>query len=341
MRKACFLIFAALLLLALAQGSFAQWQETRITGDGAYPRTPRIWNNQLFWADARSYQSGYDEIRTWTSSAGESVLRQVPRLTTVESVYQNEMVLMKVVGSGNYDLYLWSVSTSNEVPISTAPGYQKNADIYGSTVVYEDHSGTYSQVMIWDAQNGSRPISPTNAPQYNPRISSGGVVWEDARDGEYLSVYRWTPGEGVTRLAGEMFSPAINGDRVMMWKYSIDQSTPSGLYEWTPEGGLTQMWATSVYSERAYYDFSGDIHVWSSYGPSGVVSWDPMNGYGRVNQTALGYAYAPSIYGNQVAWVGNNNIYLSTLIPEPGGLAVLGMALAGLMGIARRNKAKP
>ena len=65
-------------------------------------------------------------------------------------------------------------------------------------------------------------------------------------------------------------------------------------------------------------------------------AWDPVHGqtsYSLGNQ----YADYPSVYGNQVAWVGGYNIYISTRVPEPSGLLALG-TFGGLCWLMRPRK---
>jgi len=340
MRKACFLIFTVLLLFALAQIASAQgsvWQETRITGDGAYPSTPKIWQDTVYWRDQRSYQSGYEEIRAWDPTGGERAIAQVPMYSLLESIYQQKIVYQTYVSGNNYDLYSWDPSNGH-IPITTAAGIQNNADIYGSenlVVVWEDHRGTtYSQIYVWDAVNGERILSPASANQTVPKIWGDRVVWqEDNPGGTEFKIYSYTPSEG-RRFIGYGVSPGIWQDRVVGWKRAYyDKSdpynwvfVPGSLWQWTPAGGLVNLaehnWTTGI----EYTDMWGTLVV-ANYGRA----WDPVNGF---TYNAVNY---PSIYENNVAGVRSNNIYLETLVPEPSGLLALS-SLAGALLLFKPKK---
>ena len=110
-----------------------------------------------------------------------------------------------------------------------------------------------------------------------------------------------------------------------------------GLWEWTAENELRQLWQVtfSSYWDVLYTRVWGDLVVWQcGIGPSFVAAWDPVHGYGAVNDTgAVDDASTPSVYGNQVAWIGREgdiqDVYVSTLIPEPSTFA----GLAGFIGL--------
>jgi len=340
MKRVSFAVFTAVFMLALVP-AFGQWVETRITGDGASPYTPKIWGDAVYWTDARNYQTGYVDIRKWTPSGGEAIIRQLPWEwgNDIEAIYQDRLVLMRGVSSSNWDLYAYDLATGVEIPITTAGGKQQNADIYEGTVVWEDHRGTYSQIYMWDEAGGERAVSPSTTNQTVPKIWGDRVVW-DERTGDtpetYTSqVYSWTPSEG-TQLVGYGFNPAIYDDRVVGWTpaktdpYPPYLYQPGTLWEWTPGGGKVTLAEHESTNPGNNTDMWGDLIAWGS---TNVGAWDPTNGFTRVPQGTGFSCGFPSVYDNQVAWVGNSNIYLSTLVPEPGSLLAFG-SLAGGLGLA-------
>jgi len=345
--KALRIALAAFVMAALVSQAVLSdeiWTERKLTS-GAGGHSPEVWGNTVYWVDSRLAQSGYEEIRAWDAASGERVVMQVPlsQYTGLQSVYQDTLLYTKYVGSGDRDLYVWD-PLLGERAISIAPGYQYHADIYGDTVVWEDRRGAKSQVYIWDPVNGERPISPTAYGQIRPRIWGDTVVWEDDRNGR-RDVYMWNPRDGERRLSTALFpmmSPAIYQDRVVMCVIN-DPYAPwnePGIWEWTPQGGLSKVAEIFFWDVYDVVDTRlwGDLVVWQcGGGPSDVLAWDPVHGVNRVNQSALGAAFSPSLYGNTVAWTGYSDVYVSTLVPEPSGLITL-LGWAGFLALTRRRR---
>jgi len=338
---------AAFVMAALvSQGARADeiWTERKLTS-GAGGHSPEVWANTVYWVDSRFWQSGYEEIRAWDAASGERVVRQVPLYTVIESVYEDRLLYSTYAPSGHWDLYVWD-PLLGEQAVCTAPGDQFPGDIHGDTVVWQDRRGAKSQVYIWDPVNGERPISPTAYGQIRPRIWGDTVVWEDDRNGR-RDVYMWNPRDGERRLSTALFpmmSPDIYQDRVVMCVIN-DPYAPwnePGIWEWTPQGGLSkvaEIFFWDVY-DVLYTQLWGDLVVWQSGShPSDVVAWDPVHGLNRVNQSAVGAAFAPSLYGTTVAWTGYSDVYVSTLVPEPSGLVAL-LGCGGFLALTRRRRVR-
>ena len=343
--KALRIALAAFVMAALVSQAVLSdeiWTERKLTS-GAGGHSPEVWGNTVYWVDSGLAQSGYEEIRAWDAASGERVVMQVPlsQYTGLQSVYQDTLLYTKYVGSGDRDLYVWD-PLLGERAISIAPGYQYHADIYGDTVVWEDRRGAKSQVYIWDPVNGERPISPTAYNQISPRIWGDTVVWEDDRNGR-RDVYMWNPRDGERLLSTYIFgmcSPDIHEGRVVMWMLDDPRTLldEPGLWEWTPQRGLKRL--AELYPSTAPQSCNvwGDLVVaCGGGGASNVIAWDPVHGVTRVNQSALGAAGSPSLYGTTVAWTGYSDVYVSTLVPEPSGLITL-LGWAGFLALTRRRR---
>ena len=324
------------IVVVLAQSAFSAdiWDEQKITSGTSGPKAgAEIWGDKVYWNDLRS---GDLDVYVWDEAGGERILLGGPDYLGQWAVHEDKLAVGKYVNS-QYDLYIWDPSAGMRL-ISDAPGNQRKADIYGETVVWEDYrSGSTPRVYIWDPINGERRITSADSYQRQPRIWGNTVVWEDWRNGR-ADIYMWNPTDGERRLSTAYFamsSPAIHEDRVVMWSLD-DPDNPfdePGLWEWTAENGLRQLCMMYKSTQPQFFDMWGDLAVWCGQGPSNVVAWDPVHGAGMVNQTAFGYAMGPSVYGNQVAWIGSEDdiydVYISTLIPEPSTFA----GLAGFMGL--------
>ena len=328
----------------VSQGARADeiWSERKLTS-GAGGHSPEVWANTVYWVDSRFWQSGYEEIRAWDAASGERVVRQVPLYTVIESVYEDRLLYSTYAPSGHWDLYVWD-PLLGEQAVCTAPGDQFPGDIHGDTVVWQDRRGAKSQVYIWDPVNGERPISPTAYNQISPRIWGDTVVWEDDRNGR-RDVYMWNPRDGERLLSTYIFgmcSPDIHEGRVVMWMLDDPRTLldEPGLWEWTPERGLRRL--AELYPSTAPQSCNvwGDLVVaCGGGGASNVIAWDPVHGVTRVNQSCLGDAMLPSLYGNTVLWQGNWDIYMCTLVPEPSGLVAL-LGCGGFLAVTCRRRVR-
>jgi len=335
--KALRIALAAFVMAALvSQGVLSDeiWTERKLTSGGGWFRGgPEIWGDKVYWTDRRT---GNGDVYVWDEAGGERELIGGPDSEGVMAVYEEKIAMVKYI-SGQYDLYLWD-AVNGRTAVCTAPGDQCEGDIYGDTVVWEDHRGAKPQVYMWDPVNGERPISPTAYSQTTPRIWGDTVVWEDGRNGRW-DVYMWNPRDGERRLSTALFpmmSPAIYQDRVVMWVIN-DPYAPwnePGIWEWTPQGGLRKIFEYYPTDIPQCTGLWGDLVVW---GASNVVAWDPVHGKTRVNQSRVGYAYWPSVYGNTVVWSDMNDIYMCTLVPEPSGLTAL-LGWAGFLALTRRRR---
>jgi len=334
-------LVAFVMAALVSQGARADeiWTETRITNTSWWETRPVMWGNTIYYNDGRS---GSGDIYTWDPVNGSRPLIQGPNSQITQAVHEHKLVY-RDNGAGNDDLYLWD-AVNGIRPIATAPGDQTNADIYGDTVVWEDYRVPgQSRVYIWDPVNGERPVSSVSSYQINPRIWGDTVVWEDGRNGR-RDVYMWNPRDGERRLSTALFpmmSPAIYQDRVVMWVIN-DPYAPwnePGIWEWTPQGGLRKIFEYYPTGIPQCTGLWGDLVVWSGSGPSNVAAWDPVHGKTRVNQSCLGDAMLPSLYGNTVLWQGNWDIYMCTLVPEPSGLVAL-LGCGGFLAVTCRRRVR-
>ena len=335
MRRIQHLAFAVLLLFTLAPVCLGQlhWETTLVASGGHRWRgNPRIYGDHVYYGAEDT--SGLSSVYRWTKDQGSVRLLGGDGIwRRPEAVWEDKVVVNRYV---NNQLDLWLYDPVNgETAITAAAGDQYEADIYGSTVVYEDRSGTYSQVMIWDEVNGERILSPASANQTVPKIYGDRVVYQ-----ENGGVWMWTPTTGATRLATGR-SPVIYGDKIVYFYPAT--SDPYGFYpgnimQWTPSGGFQSLAPWYDYGGAFEVDMSDTLVAWSLGDPRYASTYDPAHGVRLLADMTP--AMIGSVYGNSVAWVGSYNVYLSTLVPEPSGLIALSSfgGVFSLLCLRRRRK---
>ena len=345
MKAVPIVLLAALLAALSATPALATtWQETRITGPEAWASTPAVWGDTVYWVDARSRLSGYYEIRAWDPLVGERVVRQVPRSTMIEGLYEDTVMYQKAFADHN-ELCLWDPVAGERSIASTTSGWYV-ADIWGDTVVWEDYRSGIGQIYMWDPVNGERPVSPSSYAQRNPSIHGDTIVWDDARyDTEYdhqnRVIVSWEPTNGE-RILGSGYDPAVWGDRFVFWfsDYEDDEDTiagpSSGLYEWTSQSGRRRLADDSQLPGHGGLEAWGDLVAFS--GGATVACLDASGQVSQVSQTqGSNPAYRVSLHDSSIVWALDGAAYLGTPVPEPSSLLALG-GLSLLLGSLRRRK---
>jgi len=289
---------------------------------------PKLYGNNMFYSSA---PNGYGEIYKYdlTTQSNIRVLGGDGIDRSSLAIWGDNLVTDRYV-SGQSDLYIYD-PIGGERPISIAPGHQNHPDIYQETVVYEDHSGPVSRVMLWEESTGlSTPVAESSYAQTSPKIWNDRVIWQEGR-----AVYSHTPSEGTMWIGNADYS-AVYGDRVIMWEDDWWEYPGHGspgihhqgtLGEWTPTTGQHYI---LIHDKKTYWlDMWGDLIVGSN------IAWDPAHGftYHGVNPS--------SVYGSQVVGTkSDSNIYLEAMIPEPSGLVgmVSMLALFGTLVRKRRTQ---
>jgi hypothetical protein len=334
--RVCICGLGLLMLLAQCALCASIWTEEKISTSTVGTRgSVKVCGDEVYWSDNRS---GKTQVYVWDRAQGERVFLSDAVGVGVWAAYEDSLVIGRKTGSQTANLFLYD-PVNGERLITTGLSTLSSANVYGNTVVYEDHSTSVSQVHIWDPVNGNRAIAPSSNNQITPKIYGNTVVWEegytDPHDGYKPSVYMWDPLNGKRLVSEGMRSPAVYGDKIAMFAPDdYPYAYSSDLYEYSISSGNWN-WCTWADSRTVFEtQMWGDMVVWSDYSMSpNVYAWDPVHGKTTVNQSHFGSAHTPSVYGRYVVWTDRSSVYLSTVVPEPSALA--GLAL-GLMGIAPR-----
>ncbi len=129
--------------------------------------------------------------------------------------------------TGNANIYMNHLGVNE--PLVTGPGNKGILAVSGSTVAYVYNPSTGSapmtgpgnQVYYIDISGGlARPVDPTSAAQWAPRISGSKVVWMDYRNG-YWDIFEKDLSGGLERQLttdpGDSEYPDISGN-IVIWR---------------------------------------------------------------------------------------------------------------------------
>jgi beta propeller repeat protein len=173
--------------------------------------------------------------------------------------------------NGNYDIYLYDLSTGNETQITSDLNTQRNSDIHGNRVVYTDNRNGNSDIYMHDLSTGGETqITSDLNTQRNPVIYGDIIVWEDRRGGNYDIYMHDLSTGGETKIANNSnpeHHPRIYGDKIV-WndEFSIpgDARRHSYVYMHDLSAGRTTRISTA--SLDKYQQIYEDKIIWVSGG---------------------------------------------------------------------------
>lgn len=166
-------------------------------------------------------------------------------------------------------------AASNGAPVCTNPSEQKDPDISGDLVVWEDHRNGNADIYMKNIKTGQEYAVCTESHiQTNPKISGNHVIWQDNRN-PLVAIYAKDivyTASGITlqnerkiskSVGGHSMDPEISGNRVV---YDDNRNGDWDIY---------------------MYDFSSNAET-------------------RITYNAFNQEYA-SIDGNIIAWIDKRN----------------------------------
>ncbi|MEK6871867.1 MAG: hypothetical protein AABX16_03100, partial [Nanoarchaeota archaeon] len=129
--------------------------------------------------------------------------------------------------NGNYDIYLYDLSTNTERQITSDPSYQFYPAIYEDKIVWEDDRNNKNEkdniydldIYLYDLSTNTERRITTNAyNQQNPAIYGDKIVWSDYRNGNddiYLYDLSTNTEKRITTNAYNQQNPDIYGDKIV------------------------------------------------------------------------------------------------------------------------------
>jgi beta propeller repeat protein len=258
--------------------------------------SPDIYGNRVVWEDERN--GGHDIYLQDLSTKKQT------RITTSGKAYNPKIYDNKIVwmdgrngGSlygiervGNWDIYMYNISTLKEYRITTNNSTQVDPDIYKDRIVWHDYRNM-----------GDNPYEHVQIYMYN------------------LSTSVETPvnyGEGVYFVQNP---PRIYGDRIVWMAESVGTNYNIYVYDLSTST-LTMIgypYGTGYDSQPAIY---GNRVVWTQWaepGNSDIYMYDLSTSTGTQITTNKSMQEAPAVYGDRIVWQDSRNenydIYMATL----------------------------
>ena len=232
--------------------------------------------------------------------------------------------------NGNWDIYMYDLSTKTEKQITTNSANQTNPTIDGDNIVYADNRNAYGDIYIYDlsTKKESRITTSTagtaghNYPNY-PDISGNKIVYQSFNIGVDWDIYIYdlstNTGKVIALNSSGQTNPAVSGN-VIVWQ---DYRGLYDIYLYDLTTNTEQDLSNDSINQQVEPAISGDKVVWadgSTYGTQ-IYVYDLSSNtkhlitdiINELNNNHL----APDISGNKVVWqlIGaDRDIYVYDLI---------------------------
>jgi PGF-pre-PGF domain-containing protein len=226
---------------------------------------------------------------------------------------------------GNYDIYMYNISTSTETQITSDITSQLWPDIYGDRIVWQDErNGNYDIYMYNLSTSTETQITYDNSDQKSPVIYGDRIIWSDNRNGNW-DIYMYDLSTSletqITTDGADQYASALYGDRIV----SVDGRNGNfDLYMYNLST-LTETRLTTNGADQYSPAIYGDRIVWLDYrdGVSGYMDNGDIYMYDLSTSTEVKLntgAEDPqslAIYGDRIIYIdirsGKEDLYMYDL----------------------------
>jgi beta propeller repeat protein len=227
------------------------------------------------------------------------------------SIY-NGRIVWRDSRNGNWDIYMYDLSTQREAQITNDSSDQVQPSIYGDRIVWEDHRNEEPNIYMYDLSTHKETQITSSGSAGNPTIYEDKIVWQDNHEksdenGNYITysdIYLYnlsTQKEARITSSGAAAYSAIYKDRIV-WNdhrngmydiYMYDLSTQKE----TRITGNGSAGYPAIYGNRIVYDDSRNgTQVY-------IYNLSTQKETRITNSESVGY---PAIYGDRIVWQDNH-----------------------------------
>ncbi|MDD1711847.1 MAG: PKD domain-containing protein, partial [Methanoregulaceae archaeon] len=251
------------------------------------------------WADATP-QGGtatVPGIRTLITSGTDETDQQNPSISGDYIIWEDNR-------NGNWDIYLYSITTGVEQQVTHDVYDQIMPWISGDIIVWQDYRNGDSDIYFYNIVTKHEiRITNNSSEQSFPKVDGDRIIWIDYRDGNsQVYLYNITTGQGspVTSDPWLHSSPSFQGDWIV-WVDYRKENADIYLFN-TGTGNETRITNTSgIYSNPS---INGDYITWEEEGRVHIPLYQISAGHEIpfvINLTSTSPMY-PRINRNRVLW---------------------------------------
>ncbi len=244
------------------------------------------------------------------------------------AIYDNKIV-WNDTRNGNSDIYLYNISTGQEIRITTNTSTQSAPDIYNDKIVWEDWRNGNADIYLYNISTGQETQITSNNSllyQWRPDIYDNNIVW---RTVSAVYLYNISTGQEtrITTNTVDQIDPPSIYDNKIVWGGWTNNNADIYMYDLST-GQETQITSNTsdqispvIYDNKIVWeDFSNsNCTRWSSIGECNldIYMYDLSTGQETRITTNATLQWRPDIYDNKIVWEdwrnGNADIYMATI----------------------------
>jgi beta propeller repeat protein len=225
---------------------------------------------------------------------------------------------------GNWDIYMYDLSTRKEKRITTNPSASLYPAIYGNRIVWEDSRNGNDNIYMYDVSTSKETQITTSGSASDPAIYGDRIVYFDYRDGKdgTFNIYMYDLStKKETQIVNSwrgVYNPAIYGDRIV-WEDSRNDdgtgNTDIYMYDLSTKKE-TRITPSYEGGEDNPYQLNPEIYgnkiVWWDARNYDLAGWDIyMYDLSTKKETRIttnkSDQATPDIYGNRIVWMDGRN----------------------------------
>lgn len=230
---------------------------------------------------------------------------------SVES--DGEYLVYKDDSNGDWDIYLYDLSSGETTLISDSSFTDIHPSIGGNFVVWQSLVSGIWQVYSYDLSTGSsQVVSSTSSHQVSPDVSSEWIVWSDFRNGDW-DVYGSSAGVEYEFIVGDgdQTQARVFGNSLV---YVDDSEGSNHVYLYDLNTGVSTQISSS--GENVAPDTDGEYVVWQNddSGSWDIYLYDISSGESSVVSEESDDELLPRISSAVVVWEMDSHIYSYDLV---------------------------
>lgn len=227
--------------------------EARITTNKAKQLEPDIYGDRIVYHDWRNGNSDIYMYDLSTSIETQITTNKADQYCP--SIYEDKIVWYDNRNggdfdnygqlSGNWDIYMYDLSTQKEIQITANESSQTHPEIYGNRIVWSDYRNNNYNIYMYNLSTKRETQVTTSGTAEFPDIYRNKIVWFDYRNGEkwnnhdiYMYDISTSKEIQITAVDSYKVDPNIYGDRIV-WYDNRNQN--SNIYMCTIEDNLDKI----------------------------------------------------------------------------------------------------